>query len=49
MGILPLQSILQQLPGVIRLRPAFLESFGRRVSEINRDTRENPVSHRCGV
>jgi hypothetical protein len=26
---------------VIRLRPAFLESFGWRMSEINRDTRDH--------
>jgi len=41
MGTLTLQSIPQQLPGVIRLRLAFLEGFARRPSEINRDTRGN--------
>jgi hypothetical protein len=45
MGTLTLQSIPQQLPGVIRLRLAFLENFGRRANEINRDTLENPVSY----
>ena len=41
MRTLPQQSIMQQLQGVIRLRPAFFERFGPRMSEINRDTRDS--------
>jgi hypothetical protein len=41
MSALGLQTLSSKKRGVIRLRPAFFERFGPRMSEINRDTRDS--------
>jgi len=41
MSALGLQTLSSKKQGVIRLRAAYFESFGRRESEINRGTRDS--------